>query len=210
MERREALHGEEGLVSTVAVEPRPRRAIGRRVPLPTEALTLTELGQPVLAIVVHGDPAPQGSKDARVIYTGGKARVQMYEAHKGVKPWRALVLKEALVARPAGWDVLDGPLVADMVFTLPKPKSAPKTLRTLPDKLPDLDKLARCTGDALGEDAKTLGCPLIADDCRIVAYRRLDKVYAGDSLDPDALRQPGAVIRLWRYPGHLLGKVERG
>jgi hypothetical protein len=113
-----------------------------------------------------------------------------------------------MAARPRQWEVLDGPLVADMVFTLPKPKDRPKTLRVLPHALPDLDKLARCTGDALGEDAKQFGRPLIADDARIVAYRRLDKVYEGDPFDADALRRPGAVIRLWRYPEQYLGRME--
>lgn len=185
------------------------RAYSPRVPVPQDTpLTLEALGRPLLALVAYGTPAPQGSKDGRIIYVGGKPRVSMYEAHDGVKPWRAAILAAAMTARPRDWEVLDGPLVADMVFTLTRPKAAPKTLRVLPDKLPDLDKLARGAGDAIGTDAKNLNRPLIADDCRITAYRRLEKVYAGDPHDPDALRRPGVVLRLWKYPPHLLGKME--
>jgi len=193
-------------VTTVAI-PQPRRAIGRLVPLPTEdpALTLVELGPPLLAIVVYGSPAPQGSKSAFV--NPKTQRVVVKESSDAVKPWRAAVLAAAQSARPATWETLDGPLVADMVFTMPRQKSAPKTLRTLPSPYPDLSKLCRATEDALGEDSKNLGRLIIADDARIVAYRRLHKVYEGDPLDVDALRRPGAVIRLWRYPGHYLGKV---
>jgi hypothetical protein len=185
--------------------PQPLRAIGRRVPLPTERLTLRDLGRPLFAIVVYGDPAPQGSKTGFV--NPKTQRVVLKESSAAVKPWRAAVLKAAQEARPHGWVAMDGPLVADMVVTMPRPKSAPKTLRTLPSPFPDLSKLCRSTEDALGEDSIKLGRPIIADDARIVEYRRLAKVYEGDPWDPDALRQPGAVIRLWHYPEHLLGKI---
>lgn len=190
---------------TVEAPPQPLRAIGRRVPLPTERLTLRDLGRPLFAIVVHGSPAPQGSKSAFV--NPKTQKVVLKESSDGVKPWRAAVLKAALEARPRDWVPMDGSLVADLVVSLPRPKSAPKTLRTLPSPFPDLSKLCRATEDALGEDSNKLGRPIIVDDARIVEYRRLAKVYEGDPWDPDALRQPGAVIRLWHYPEHLLGKI---
>lgn len=194
-------------MTATAVIPQPRRAIGRMVPMETEdrALTLVELGRPLLSIVVYGSPAPQGSKSAFV--NPKTQRVVVKESSDAVKPWRAAVLAAAQAARPHTWETMDGPLVADMVFTMPRPKAAPKTLRTLPSPFPDLSKLCRATEDALGEDARNLKRPIIADDARIVAYRRLHKVYENDPLDRDALRRPGAVIRLWNYPSHYLGKV---
>lgn len=193
-------------MTATAVIPQPTRAIGRMVPMPSAdmALDVRVLGRPLFAIVVHGLPAPQGSKSFKGMRKGKPILVESSEA---VKPWRAAVAAAALAARPATWETLDGPLVADMVFTMPRPKAAPKTLRTLPSPFPDLSKLCRATEDALGKDCKELRRPIIEDDARIVAYRRLIKVYEKDPIDRDALRQPGAVIRLWHYPPELLGKV---
>jgi crossover junction endodeoxyribonuclease RusA len=74
-----------------------------------------------------------------------------------------------------------------MVFTLPKPKSAPKTRRTLPDRKPDIDKLVRSTCDAL----TTAG--VYEDDARIVSLTA-SKVFPGEGID--ALDVPGCVIHL--------------
>ena len=195
------------MTTTVAA---PARMVGARVPVARdpEHLRVDVLGAAAVALVVYGNPAPQGSKDGKIVYVGGKPRVVMYEAHKDVKPWRAAVLSVAMAVRPHDWEVLDCPLVADIVITLPRPKSQPKTLRTMPIALPDLDKLQRAVGDALGTDAKALNRPILADDSRIVEFRRACKVYEGDPYDSDALRRPGAVIRLWRYPPGYLGKME--
>ena len=73
-----------------------------------------------------------------------------------------------------------------MVFTLPKPSSAPKRRRTWPMRKPDLSKLARSTEDAL------VDAGLLADDARIVEYQRLAKVYPGE--DVEALDAPGVLI----------------
>src|SRR3546814_12938089 len=79
----------------------------------------------------------------------------MIESSKKVKPWRQdvkaaaeawIVLWQRAHARP--WSPLDGPLLVRMVFTLPKPMSAPKRRRTWPDKKPDLSKLIRSPEDA--------------------------------------------------------------
>lgn len=75
-----------------------------------------------------------------------------------------------------------------MVFTLPKPLSAPKRRRTWPDKKPDLSKILRSTEDALTDSG------IIRDDARIVSYSRLEKVYPGE--DPEALEAPGVRITL--------------
>lgn len=181
-------------------------------PEPMEILLdLDVLGEPAWAVKVYGDPAPQGSKSYKGMRTSkksGKRVPILVESSAGVKPWRDVVTAAALTVTPPGWVPLDGPLVMDLIVTLPKPLSAPKTLRRLPSPTPDLSKLLRSTEDALGTDTKRLGRAVIVDDARIVEFRRLTKVYAGDVFDPDALDRPGAVIRLWPYPPHLLGKLD--
>lgn len=82
----------------------------------------------------------------------------------------------------------DGPLVVRMVFTLPKPKSAPKRRVTYADRKPDLSKLARSTEDALTDAG------LIADDALIVEFSRLAKVFPGE--DPESLESPGVRITI--------------
>lgn len=133
-----------------------------------------------LSMVVYGRPAPQGSK--RHVGNG-----RMVESSKHVKPWREDVRAAALgaIVEHAGFP-LDGPLVLRMVFTVSKPKCAPKTRRTWPATMPDLSKLARSTEDAL------TSAGVWRDDARIVEYERLAKVYPGE--DPDALDRPGALI----------------
>jgi Holliday junction resolvase RusA-like endonuclease len=75
-----------------------------------------------------------------------------------------------------------------MVFTMPKPLSAPKTRRTWPMRTPDLSKLLRSTEDAL----TTAG--IWRDDARVVEYGRAAKVFPGE--DPEALEAPGVRIVL--------------
>ena len=140
-----------------------------------------------LRIVVYGSPAPQGSKSFKGLAKSGHAI--LVESSKRVKPWRQDVKSAGIEARN-GAAPLDGPLVARMVFTLPKPKNAPKTRRTYPDRKPDVSKLLRSTEDALTDAG------VIADDARLVEFTRLAKVYPGE--DPEALEAPGVVITLER------------
>jgi Holliday junction resolvase RusA-like endonuclease len=140
-----------------------------------------------IEIVAYGLPAPQGSKSFKGMVNG---RAVMAESSKKVKPWRQDVKAAAEVWRaenrmPAP---LDGPLVVSMVFTMPKPASAPKRRRTWPDRMPDLSKLLRSTEDALTDAG------LWVDDARVVEYGRLAKVYPGE--DPEALSSPGVRIRV--------------
>lgn len=142
-------------------------------------------GRPQLArtITVHGTPAPQGSKKG--FFNKHTGRVQMVESSAKVKPWREAVRSTAeTFGKP-----LDEPLFVEMVFTMPKPLSAPKRRRTWPDRTPDLSKLVRSTEDALTDAG------VWRDDARVVEYGRLAKVYPGE--DPDALDSPGAVIRIY-------------
>lgn len=137
-----------------------------------------------MTIVVFGSPAPQGSKRfVGLAKTTGRGI--MVESSKKVKPWRQDVKAEALRVRD-GAAPIDAPVRLRMVFTMPKPKSAPKRRRTWPDRKPDLSKLARSTEDALVEAG------VIADDARIVGYERLEKVFPNE--DAEALDSPGVRI----------------
>ena len=99
--------------------------------------------------IVYGLPAPQGSKR----HVG---RGIMVESSKAVKPWREAVKWAALEAR-AGRPPMDGPIAAQIIFTLPKPKSAPKRTRTWPDRRPPTRPTSRSTAP---------GAPTWARSCR--------------------------------------------
>lgn len=136
----------------------------------------------MIEIIAYGIPAPQGSKR----HVG---RGIMVESSKKLRPWRQDV-KAAAEAVRGNREPLDAPLLVAMVFTMPKPKSAPKNRQTWPMRMPDLSKLARSTEDAL------TAAGIWSDDARVVEYDRLAKVYPGE--DRDALEAPGVVIRIWR------------
>lgn len=140
----------------------------------------------MISLTVFGMPAPQGSK--KFVGTTKTGRGLLAESSKKVKPWRQDVRAAAEEAREKYGALMpmDGPLIVSMVFTLPKPASAPKKRRTWPDKKPDVSKLARSTEDALSDAG------LWADDARVVEYSRLAKVFPGE--DPDALPSPGVRI----------------
>jgi crossover junction endodeoxyribonuclease RusA len=137
-----------------------------------------------IAFVVHGEPAPQGSKR----HVGGG---RMIESSRKVAPWRQDVVAaaRAAMAHEDGWATLDGPLGVEFTFTLRKPASAPKKRITYPDRKPDLSKLVRSTEDAL----VTAG--LIADDARIVAMQAR-KVFPHEH--QQAMSSTGAWIRVWQ------------
>jgi Holliday junction resolvase RusA-like endonuclease len=139
----------------------------------------------VIAITVRGQPAPQGSK--KFVGLSKAGRGILAESSKKVKPWRQDV-KDAAVAAMEGRTMLDGPLLAVMTFTLPKPTSAPKTRQTWPCRKPDLSKLVRSTEDALSDAG------VWADDARAIALV-VRKVYPNEG--EDALSSPGAVIRIY-------------
>lgn len=120
-----------------------------------------------LIVVVHGEPAPQGSKKAFVNRKTGRAN--LVEASKKVRPWRQAVQAAALEAvqevrpgRAAGplWGP-DHPLTVRITFSMKRPRShygtgkKANTIKpTAPDYpavTPDLDKLVRSTLDGLGE-----------------------------------------------------------
>lgn len=138
-----------------------------------------------MTITVYGMPAPQGSKKFMGIRGG---RGILVESSKAVKPWReAVKWATADVPEIKGRPHFAGPVTVRMVFTLPKPKSAPKKRQTFPDKKPDLSKLVRSTEDALTDAG------VWEDDSRVVACQAR-KTYPGEGTD--ALDRPGAVIRI--------------
>jgi Holliday junction resolvase RusA-like endonuclease len=154
-----------------------------------------------LTVVVHGRPAPQGSKryaGHRLNAASGRVSAVLVEQSKRVKPWRALVTaatREAIQAGhvgriPVHYPPLDGPLEADIVFTVLKPASAPKRKRTWPitRHSGDVDKLIRSTFDGIADAAA------VVDDSRIIRVTAT-KTFPGEH--PDALDQPGAIIHLY-------------
>lgn len=132
-------------------------------------------------IRVLGIPAPQGSKTAFISKSTGRAG--MKEDCNRTEPWRESV---AWAARAAGGRVA-GAVTIDVVFTVPKPKSAPKRRRTLPDRKPDIDKLCRALLDSL------VRAGTIEDDARVV---RLTAAKAFPGEQAGAMDVPGALIRV--------------
>lgn len=139
-----------------------------------------------MSVKVHGQPAPKGSK--RHLGKG-----VMVESSKAAKPWHEAVKHAALdvLAKPwhAGGFPLDGPVSVELVFTVPKPKSAPKRRVTWPTRKPDLDKLVRNSLDPLREVG------VYRDDAQVVEVTAT-KVYPREGVD--ALEVPGAVIDVWQ------------
>ncbi len=139
-------------------------------------------------IVVYGSPAQQGSKSFKGTFQGkdGRTHAILTESSKSVKPWRQDVKAAAELARN-GRAPLDCAVKVRMIFTMPKPSSAPKTRRTYPMRLPDIDKLCRSTFDSLVQAG------VIIDDARAVRLEAA-KVFPGE--DPDALESTGALIEI--------------
>ena len=123
----------------------------------------------LIDITVHGEPAPQGSKNQ----WGG-------ESSKKVKPWRDRVSQavgEALVE--GGESMLHGPTLVKVTFAFTRPKAHYRTGKNadvLRDDAPhwhtspnDTDKLQRAIGDALTGVAWK--------DDRIIARWEAEKIY---------------------------------
>lgn len=137
----------------------------------------------MIEIKVYGVPVSQGNH--RVSKSG-----HIYETTKNHKPWREAVTWTAVEARTRlGLPVpaISGPVSVEMIFTMVKPKGAPKRRVTYPDKKPDGGKLQRSVEDAL------TAAGIIEDDGRIIAWAGR-KVYPMEGVD--ALDVPGAVIRI--------------
>lgn len=149
----------------------------------------------MIELTVIGIPAPQGSKSFKGIRSG---KAILVESSKRVKPWREAVVwaaRELHLAAP-----LEGPLAYEMIFTLPKPKSAPKKRTTWPSARPDISKIQRSTEDSLTDAG------IWRDDSQVV-FSIACKTFPGQrgiftvgaaTLFSEPLDVPGAIIRIWR------------
>jgi crossover junction endodeoxyribonuclease RusA len=93
-----------------------------------------------LEIVVEGSPVPQGS--FRHIGNG-----RIIAANPKLNAWRQTIADQ--VSKKTAVRLIDGSCRVDLVFTLPRPKSVPKSRRARPTTKPDLDKLIRAALDAI-------------------------------------------------------------
>jgi len=141
---------------------------------------------PCMRIVVYGIPAPQGSK--RPVRNKHTGKIHTIENSERLAPWRQDVkyAAEAVLTEAGRPQPFQGAVVMRMIFTFARPASVKRSKRPWPSVFPDLDKLARGVLDAL----KAAG--VMKDDCLVVEFTRLAKVYAGE--DPEALDRPGVVI----------------
>lgn len=136
-------------------------------------------------IVVHGVPAPQGSKKGGFSAKTGKTFV--YEQNsKTQKSWRQDVIAAAVALREAnGLETLDGPIHLFVEFRLPRPASVRVAKRPYPAVKPDMDKLLRNTLDGLTQAG------IYRDDAQVVDLFA-QKRYATD----DPAGAPGATVRV--------------
>lgn len=154
---------------------------------------MTPLVEPDLQFTVRGHPAPQGSKEVKRYVQG---RAILGESSSKVRPWRQDVVAaavEAILETP-GFRPIDAPVFLTVEFYVPRPKGHPKSRRTVPTTIPDLDKLLRSTDDAL----KTAG--VISDDSVIIDIWTRDRYtvpFPDVGLDWE-LPAPGAVISVFR------------
>jgi Holliday junction resolvase RusA-like endonuclease len=153
--------------------------------------------RPLLTFVVRGEPIPQGSKVALPIrgQKGGRPIV-VNDNEKVLKPWRKAVAAAAAAAveyaRSGGAEFpVDGPLLVDVVFTMPKPQGAPKTRITYPAVRPDVDKLLRAILDSLDS------ADVFVDDGRVVRAVAT-KAYPAEHVR--ALDELGVHVIVTRYP----------
>jgi crossover junction endodeoxyribonuclease RusA len=149
-----------------------------------------------VSFTVRGVPVPQGSKRALVHRSTGRA-VVIEQAGQRHKDWRQDVKAaacEAMDRAGAGFITLTGPVGVSLCFTVPKPKSAPKTRRIWPDKRPDLDKLVRLVLDAITGE-------IIADDAQVVGAI-VDETYPCESSIFGRMGiVPGVTVHVWQIPG---------
>lgn len=159
-------------------------------------------------ITVHGEPAGQGQ-----ITFLGKGRGAKHTNEKTLKPWRRAIIRAVRDTTGChGYTDWNGicltcrtpkqehglyanvPTRADITITVDKPKSNPKRRQTWPitRSSTDIDHHARACLDSLSESG------VIKDDSQVIELS-IRKVYPGEH--PEALDQPGAIIRLYTLTG---------
>lgn len=117
-----------------------------------------------MKIRVYGEPAPQGSKTARVV----NGHVVMWESSKKLPGWRESVHMACKVASMEHQVPILGPVELHVIFHMPRPKSVS---RKYPNVAPDTDKLLRSIGDSLQSSG------VVSNDAQIVTIVA-HKVYA--------------------------------
>ncbi|HEU5026624.1 MAG TPA: RusA family crossover junction endodeoxyribonuclease [Spirillospora sp.] len=117
-----------------------------------------------VVVTVVGRPITQGS--LRTVN-----RRTFHDNDGDLMPWRALIawhIRQEMVASGLT-EPLEGPLTLAATFTIARPPSVPKS-RWAPSVKPDLDKLCRGLGDAIGASG------LICQDSQFVTIQA-SKVY---------------------------------
>lgn len=143
-----------------------------------------------LAVTVYGLPQPQGSARGFVAPPKpggtGRARAIITSANRNLGPWRSAIAQAVLGVHTGA--PFTNPVSVDLTFTLPRPKSAPKS-RTRPHVRPDLDKLVRGALDAITDAGAW------RDDAQVVSIRAM-KTYP-DLERRNSLDRPGLVLNIW-------------
>jgi Holliday junction resolvase RusA-like endonuclease len=155
-----------------------------------------------MMLAILGSPVAQGSKRFLGVTKAGKGII-IDSKQARLDSWRSDIIGAVERYRERHPDDLmpyTQAVLARMVFSFLRPKSVSPRKRPYMTTSPDLEKLARGACDAL----KAAGA--IADDCLVVEYTRLAKVYCKE--DPDALEVPGLYVVLHEIapPEQLKGK----
>lgn len=113
-----------------------------------------------IKFTVHGTPQTAGSKRAFIVKTkGGGQRAIVTDDNAKGKDWKGDVKRAALDALNPDHQLLTGPLRVEFEFRIQRPQghfgsgknsaNVKPSAPTMPDKKPDVLKLARCVEDAL-------------------------------------------------------------
>lgn len=157
--------------------PPPRRLLAPKVPT-------GEVHRHVLTVTALGKPIGQGR-----ISSYGKGHT-VHSNAKTLLPWRErlyFAARAAVAHQDERTFPIDGPVAAEISFTLDKPITAPVRRRTWPTRRPDLDHLVRAALDALTKVVWT-------DDARVIDVHTR-KCYPGEH--PAALHTAGVVITVY-------------
>lgn len=129
---------------------------------------------------VYGIPQTKGSAKGFVLQgkNGRKPRVIITNDNPRNKGWAQTVSAMAQQHRVDGCP-FEGPIVLELVFLMPIPKSLPKRVPAFMTKRPDLDKMARSVKDSLSG-------VLYKDDNQVV-HVDARKIYC---------ESPGVMVRL--------------
>lgn len=142
------------------------------------------VAQPLVEFPVLGRPVPQGQ-----VRHLGKGRPSIYGNADILLPWRNHVqaCAQMAICRSTFFPILEA-VGVHLIFTMPKPKSAPKRKITFPVTRPDLDKIVRTVFDAITDAG------VIKDDSQIVSLMT-QKVFPGET--PSSLPAPGVRITVY-------------